>query len=306
MNETDFSELAKFVQAHSLYDLYSMARRERPLILSGMERVVGGYIGEKLSKDSPDNVWETLLHDDVTQMIDLRYGHIPQQFISRCEEYGISYFRYPIHNDPETIANMVENFPKFDKLLRAGHFYMQGRHTSYVMLYIYQKLTKRTVISSYEMERIGRDTQLMKRIAPLLKAMREQLGIQETEKPEKRVELASLEYCDGPETESFSIINFKRAFRNETTVYDISIEEFGTIGYLYVPKERYGLWEYDIVLRPSESGKARNFRDAQIKIAKHLRQSLPFSPKWATLPESVKMKVIEFEDLRVSGLPLQP
>lgn len=291
------------MQSHNIHDLYLNTTKDLPPILRWMDKVNGGYIGEKLPKDSSNQVWETLKRAGFKQMIDLRFGHIPQQFIERCEEYGMSYFHYPIHNDPETIASMVENFPKLDELLRTKRFYIQGRHTSYVMLYIYEKLTKRSVLDSYDMLKIGRDAQLRKRINPLLKAMSERMGITVTDDKQNSLAeelkaLASQERDNYPESTTFySIINFKKGFRNETTVYDISMEEFGTIGYLYAPREKYGPWEYDIIMRPSESGMAYNFRDAQVRIAKHLSYALRFSYRWAKLSDAVKKQVLLFDQL---------
>lgn len=102
-------------ELRELQDLMeSYARRRRhdslPRVLQGMRNVYAGFIGEKLSQDSPKEVWETLTRIGVSQIIDLRYRYDSEKFRVRCKEYGISYYNYPILNDAETIASMVENY----------------------------------------------------------------------------------------------------------------------------------------------------------------------------------------------------
>ncbi len=88
-----------------------------------LDNVYGGYVGTKISKDRPDSVWEWLKMIGVTRIIDLRYDYKPEAFKSRCEEFGIKYFSYPIHNDPETIANMIEKFYDFSDMIMEGRNY---------------------------------------------------------------------------------------------------------------------------------------------------------------------------------------
>ena len=128
--------------AMNLNELYNIrglqrVREELPWFLQLAQNVYGGYVGEKLSKDSPKVVWEGLKRMGVTQIIDLRYNYKPEVFKLRCEKFGIKYFNYPLHNDPETIANMVENFYDFSDLIMEGHFYMMGRTSSYIALCVY-------------------------------------------------------------------------------------------------------------------------------------------------------------------------
>lgn len=103
---------------------------------------------------------------------------------------------------------------------------------------------------------------------------------------------------DGPRKASYSVFHFTRAYRNETVVYDISIEgRKGVVGYLYAPRHDYAPWEYDIVMRPSVSGDARSFEDAQIEIAKGLCKALTYSVNSAALLESVKICVSLLREL---------
>lgn len=268
-----------------------------PSVLCNVQSVYGGYIGDKLSKESPVDVWKALLELGVTQIIDLRYNYNAEGFCSRCREYGIGYFSYPVHNDEKTISEMVKNFSKFSELLSNGSFYMQGKNSSYVALCAYWVFAKNPGVYPYELHReIIRDAQLMKRVKPILYAMnryeeehnscKDCLPTDYYERQRKLIR--DFENNEGPQKVSFSIIDFTREYRSGTTVYDISIKECGTVGYLYTPEKDYGQWVYDIILSPSVSDRARTFEMAQIGIAQHLCRILPMSIKWAALPESVK------------------
>lgn len=265
-----------------------------------MRSVYGGFIGEKLSVDSPEAAWRKLKELGVTQLIDLRYNYNSEKFKARCEEHGIGYFNYPIHNDPETIANMFENFLSFKVMLNDGGFYMQGRSSSYVALCLYWTFSKCPGLYPYELRReIKQNESLMKRVTPILHAMynyeKEHYG-SEAYLPDnyfdmRREQIRDFLENEGPKKASYSIFDFTRAYRNETTVYDISVEGAGTVGYLYAPKHNGGLWEFDIVMRPSVSDEAFSFEEAQLKIVSYLCDILPHSIKWVALPESVKMCV---------------
>lgn len=265
-----------------------------------MRNVYGGFIGEKLSQDSPEAAWRKLKKLGVTQLIDLRYNYNSEKFKARCEEHGIGYFNYPIHNDPETIANMFENFLSFKVMLNDGGFYMQGRSSSYVALCLYWTFSKCPGLYPYELRReIKQNESLMKRVTPILHAMynyeKEHYG-SEAYLPDnyfdmRREQIRDFLENEGPKKASYSIFDFTRAYRNETTVYDISVEGVGTVGYLYAPKHNGGLWEFDIVMRPSVSDEAFSFEEAQLKIVSYLCDILPHSIKWVALPESVKMCV---------------
>lgn len=290
-----------------LQDLMETYERQRwrnslPPVLQGMRSVYGGFIGEKLSQDSPKEVWEALVRIGVSQIIDLRYHYDSEKFRTRCTEYGISYYNYPIHNDAETIASMVENYSQFTELLCNGYFYMQGRHTSYVALCLYWALSKCPGLYPYDLRReIKHDQQIMKRVVPILNAMNRYSEDRYGNEPYMPVDYYEIQRAqikdfienDGPKKASYSVFHFTRAYRNETVMYDISIEgRKGVVGYLYAPKNDYDDWEYDIVMRPgSVSGVASSFEDAQIAIAKNLCNALSYSVNSAALPESVKMCV---------------
>jgi hypothetical protein len=95
----------ELIQLQNLMEAYARQRwrNSLPQVLQGIRSVYGGFLGEKLSQDSPKDVWEALARIGVSQIIDLRYHYDSEKFRTRCKEYGISYYNYPIHNDAETI-----------------------------------------------------------------------------------------------------------------------------------------------------------------------------------------------------------
>ncbi len=97
--------------------------------------------------------------------------------------------------------------------------------------------------------------------------------------------------CPYPQKVWFEIFNFIREFRNDSVAYDVSVDGLGVVGYLYPSSHEYEGWEYDISLRPYESGKARCFADAQLMIARHLCWNIPHSIKYPAHPQSMKMAI---------------
>jgi len=104
--DMDLSELRGIVELHER----RRRRNSLPPVLRDMRSVYGGFIGEKLSQNSPKEVWEALVGAGISQIIDLRYHYNSEKFETCCKEYGISYYNYPIHDDAETIAGMVVLF----------------------------------------------------------------------------------------------------------------------------------------------------------------------------------------------------
>lgn len=272
-------------------------RNSLPLVLQGMVNVYGGFFGDKLSQESPEEVWNALRKCGISQIIDLRYDYHSKQFKERCEAYGISYFRYPIHNDPETIANIVEMFYDFSDLLNEGHFYMMGRTSSKIALCIYWAFGSNCGLYPLELrQRITSDEHYMKKALPVLN------GIVKYKVEHADSLLDGDSYLDSlnelvryfkdnpyPPKVWYSIFDFIRAFRNGSVMYDISVNGLGVVGYMYPSSHEYEAWEYDIVLRPAISGKARSFADAQLDIVRHLCQIVPNSIKYPALPRSTKI-----------------
>ena len=272
-------------------------RNSLPLVLQGMVNVYGGFFGDKLSQDSPEEVWNALRKCGISQIIDLRYAYHSEQFKARCKAYGISYFSYPIHNDPETIANIVEKFYDFSDLLNEGHFYMMGRTSSIIALCIYWAFGSNCGLYPLELRQsLTSNDHYMKKALPILN------GIVKYKVEHAEYTLNGDSYLDNlnelvrnfkdnpyPPKVWYSIFDFTRAFRNESVVYDISVNGLGVVGYMYPSIHEYEAWEYDIILRPVVSGKAGSFEDAQFDIVRHLCQIIPNSIKYPALPQSIKM-----------------
>ena len=283
-------------ELRGLQDSMELYERQRwrdslPLVLQGMVSVYGGFYGDKLSQDSPKEVWEGLRRSGISQIIDLRYDYPSEKFRARCDEYGIRYFSYPIHNDPKTIANIVEKFYDFSDLLSEGHFYMFGRTSSKIALCSNSGL--------YPLElrkRITGDDRIMKKALPILNAIVNYKVNHADSLPDVKGYMDSLnglvkDFKDSPYPRKvwYSIFDFKRAFRNESVVYDISVNGLGVVGYMYPFSHENELWVYDIVLRPAGSGKGRSFADAQLDIVIYLCLNIPLSIKYPALPQSTKM-----------------
>lgn len=284
-----------------VFDLRGLRREgeEIPWFLQLAQDVYGGYVGEKLSKDSPKVFWEGLKRMGVTQIIDLRYNYKPEVFKLRCEKFGIKYFSYPIHNDPETIANMVENFYEFSDLIMEGHFYMMGRTSSYIALCVYWMYGNNAGLYPMDFRnKITRDTHVMKKVLPILseiaKYKEEHLDDMSNKMEyadELQERIRDFKECPFPRKVWFEIFNFLRAFRNGSVVYDVSVDGLGVVGYMYPSSHEYEGWEFDITLRPFVSGKAKSFADAQLLIARHLCKNIPHSIKFPALPQSMKMAI---------------
>lgn len=280
-----------------LYDSRNCHRKPEGIFI--YDNVYGGYVGTKISKDRSDSVWEWLKMMGVTRIIDLRYDYKPEAFKSRCEEFGIKYFSYPIHNDPETIANMVAKFLDFSDMIMEGHFYMMGHGRAYVALCLYWVFGSNAGL--YPMEtrhRIATNNDVMKKALPILNAFAkykvENLDVMFDKKgysDELQECIRDFKENPYPSKVWYSIFDFIRGFRNGSVVYDVSVEGLGVVGYLYPSSDEYGAWEYDIILCPSIDRKARSFADAQLKIVRHLCMNIPHSIKYPALPKSKKMVI---------------
>ena len=285
-----------------LQDMMESYERQRwhnslPLVLQGMVSIYGGFFGDKLSQDSPKEVWEGLRRSGITQIIDLRYDYPSEKFKVRCDEYGIRYFSYPIHNAPETIANIVEKFYDFSDLLSEGHFYMFGRTSSKIALCIYWTFGSNCGLYPLELrQRITSDDRIIKKALPILNAIVKYKVDHADSLLDVKGYMDSLnglvkDFKESPYPRKvwYSIFDFTRGFRNESVVYDISVNGLGVVGYMYPFSHENELWVYDIVLRPAGSGKGRSFADAQLDVVMYLCQNIPLSIKYPALPQSTKM-----------------
>ncbi len=268
----------------------------------GWEFTGNGIIGEKMSYNAPKAYWEALQFAGITQIIDVRYKYDPKKFEEQCRKHGFSYYNYPVHNDPDTIKGMVENYSRFTELLTDGGYFMMGRTHGLAAFAIYLSFSKTHGLYPMELRSyLKNNKRVMEKAIPIMRAMAKEWG-----------EKYDLDWGDGerlanrlnndidkftqqkyPEKLSLSFVDFTRQYRNGDVVYDISVEGIGRVGYLY-PKD-VGDWGYDIVKYPdiwSKSGMARSFEQAQHEILCHLCSHLPHSVKFVALPPAMKMTIL--------------
>lgn len=102
--------------------------------------VYGGVRGRTISSYKQAYAWKTIVAAGLKQVIDLRKDYKADRYPELCRKYGVDYFHYPIDNDRETIANMVELFPQFCKKIDNGNFYIacaMGLHRTDIALCTY-------------------------------------------------------------------------------------------------------------------------------------------------------------------------
>lgn len=102
--------------------------------------VYGGVRGRTLSSRRQAYAWQTMVESGLRQVIDLRKDYSADRFPELCQMYGVDYFYYPIDNDRETIAKMVELFPQFCQKIDRGDFYIAcalGLHRTDIALCTY-------------------------------------------------------------------------------------------------------------------------------------------------------------------------
>ena len=191
----------------------------------------------------------------------------------------------------------MEKFYDFSDLLSEGHFYMLGRTSSKIALCVYWVFGSNCGLYPMELRQsISGDERFMKKVMPILNAVVNYKVEHADSLLEGNSYLDSLtelvrDFKDNPYPRKvwYSIFDFIRAYRNESVVYDISVNGIGVVGYMYPSSQGYGEWEYDIILRPAVSGKAGSFADAQSDVVCYLCQIIPHSIKYAALPKSTKM-----------------
>ena len=102
--------------------------------------VYGGVRGRTISSHKQAYAWKTVVAAGLKQVIDLRKDYSADRYPLLCRQYGVDYFHYPIDNDQETIAKMVELFPEFCKKIDQGDFYIacaMGLHRTDIALCTY-------------------------------------------------------------------------------------------------------------------------------------------------------------------------
>lgn len=102
--------------------------------------VYGGVRGRTISSHKQAYAWKTVVEAGLRQVIDLRKDYSADRYPELCRQYGVDYFYYPIDNDLETIAKMVELFPQFCEKIDQGDFYIAcalGLHRTDIALCTY-------------------------------------------------------------------------------------------------------------------------------------------------------------------------
>lgn len=102
--------------------------------------VYGGARGRTMSSKHQRYAWPALVEAGVKRVIDLRGMDKSDRIPELCQEYGLAYFHYPVDNDWETIASMVDKFPEFCDLIEQGDFYIacaMGLHRTDIALCTY-------------------------------------------------------------------------------------------------------------------------------------------------------------------------
>ena len=256
-----------------------------------------GIIGEKMSYNAPKAYWDALQYAGITQIIDVRYKYNPEKFEEQCRKHGISYYYYPVHNDPETIKGMVRNYLRFTELLIDGNYFMIGRTHGLTAFAIYLSFSKKHGLYPMKLRYyLKKDKRIMEKAIPIMHAMAKEWGTEyglewgDSITIDKEKDISDFMQQEYPEKLSLSFVNFTRHHRNGDIVFDISVDGIGRVGYLYPKDVTY--WGYDIVMYPngrSESGESHSFEQAQQKIIRFLCSELPSSVKYAALPPSMKM-----------------
>lgn len=102
--------------------------------------VYGGFRGRTLSSARQHYAWRPLVDAGIKQVIDLRADYTSNAYKTRCEEFGISYFHYPVVRRGKFECKMVELFPELCSIIDKGHFYIacaHGLHRTDIALCLY-------------------------------------------------------------------------------------------------------------------------------------------------------------------------
>ena len=102
--------------------------------------VYGGMRGRTISSHKQACAWKMVMAAGLRQVIDLRKDYSADRYPVLCHQYGVDYFHYPIDNDRETIAKMVEMFPTLCEKIDKGDFYIacaMGLHRTDIALCTY-------------------------------------------------------------------------------------------------------------------------------------------------------------------------
>lgn len=102
--------------------------------------VYGGFRGRTLSSARQHYAWRPLVDAGIRQVIDLRADYTSGAYKTRCDEFGIRYFHYPVVRGGKFECQMVELFPELCSIIDKGGFYIacaHGLHRTDIALCLY-------------------------------------------------------------------------------------------------------------------------------------------------------------------------
>ena len=102
--------------------------------------VYNGVRGRTLSSHNQAHAWQTMAAAGLRQVIDLRQDYKGDRYRETCEAHGVNYYHYPVNKGRSYIAQMVQNFDEFCRLIDAGDFFIscaQGLHRTDIALSTY-------------------------------------------------------------------------------------------------------------------------------------------------------------------------
>lgn len=109
------------------------------LPIADIASVYCGVRGRTMSSQN-HFLWQKIKEAGIKTVIDLREGGSDTRIVSKCNQYGLDYFCYPVDNTVGSISKMVEAFPELCRLIDDGNFYIScamGLHRTDIALCCY-------------------------------------------------------------------------------------------------------------------------------------------------------------------------
>ena len=105
-----------------------------------LAQTYGGFRGRTLSSSRQMHAWSEMMESGINQVIDLRADYASDFYRDLCGRSGITYFHYPVAYDPDSVRQMVDDFPTLCRMIDKGRFYIacaQGLHRTDIALCLY-------------------------------------------------------------------------------------------------------------------------------------------------------------------------
>lgn len=102
--------------------------------------VYGGVRGRTMSSRHQNFAWPIIKDCGIHTILELRKDAAFTRMNEFCTQYGIEYFYFPVGKNASNIAEMIEKFPKFCRMIDAGNFYIacaMGLHRTDIALCAY-------------------------------------------------------------------------------------------------------------------------------------------------------------------------